>query len=121
MYLCTYFCLSWVSTAAHTFSLIVASRGCSLAVLLWLLTAAASVVAEPGLYVHWLRELQHSGSAVVAFVVLVPGRSSPNQASNLCPLFRQASPNHCAIREALVDSFKLPFSSFHLGRRKGWS
>ena len=88
MYLCTYFCLSWVSTAAHTFSLIVASRGCSLAVLLWLLTAAASVVAEPGLYVHWLRELQHSGSAVVAHRLSCSMACAifPDQESNLRPL-----------------------------------
>ena len=44
-----YFCLCWVSFALSGLSLVVASRGCSLAAVLELLIAVASLVAEHGL------------------------------------------------------------------------
>ena len=43
-----YFWLHWVFVAAHRFSLVAMSGGYSLAAVLWLFTAVASLVAEQG-------------------------------------------------------------------------
>ena len=49
---------------------------------------------------------------------MAPGRSSPYQASHLCPLHRQAILYHCTIRDALVNFFKFLFLPFLLAARK---
>ena len=49
-----FFCLPWVCTAAVGFSLVAASKGCSLAAVLRLLILVASLIAERRFYVHGL-------------------------------------------------------------------
>ena len=85
-YLLIYGC--WDFTAAGGLSPVAASRGYSVVAGREFLMAVASLVAEQGLQVHGLQELQHSGSGVV-----VHGLSCPkgceiflNQGLNPCPL-----------------------------------
>ena len=105
-FLIYYLWLPWVYTAACGLSLVVANGGSSIAVVCGLLIAAAFLVAEHGLQVHGLQQLQLSGSGVAvpglsgsaACGVLVPqpgiGPASPALARDSYPLDHQGSP-HC--------------------------
>ena len=55
-----YFWLCWVFVAAQAFSLVVASRGYSLAAVRGFLTVVGSLVAGTGSRVQGLQELQHT-------------------------------------------------------------
>ena len=108
-------CCRWAfSSCGEQGLLFVAGRG--------LLIAVASLVAEHGLQVRGLQQLQHVGSVVVArglqtqtqqlwrtdLVALRHVRSSPTRASTRVPCIGRRILTHCATREVPDDSLICP-------------